>query len=584
MVPVPDWLTPLLSPGAYWVGGLCSLVLLGWATLAPWRGAKADGATRPWISRMGYGGALLLALVALRWPTLLVDREFNPDESQTLAQAITLVRYPVFYEATFGGTAGPLLNYPLLLPRLLGWPINYATGRGVGWLLFVLGLVGFYAGLRRMGEEGAARLATSAALLAYALADHPDWLHYSSEHATLFLQGWLVYLLARWPSASRPAAPWVFWAMGCFLGCWPFSKLQSAPIGAAVGLWIIGTALLPRDQSWPTRLRRAGAALVGALTPLVVFSLHYGLAGVGRDFLVSYVGSNVQYTQQGATGWVRLANWMELLPVNSLVALAVALAIPAVLLLRAGYWTGASAAGLARWWRHRPLAQVWALTLAASGLAVLAPSRPFPHYALLLLFPLAWGCWWGWREWLGATEGALPRARLWGLALGALPFAVIWLTGWVFHGQALHPVLQTYPVQALARPVILEATLRQLQRPGDHLTVWGWYAHPHVATQLPQGTKSAIAEYLMPGDQPMNDRFRRFFQESYLRTFRERRPAFFVDAVAPWGFRFTDRTRYGHECLPELAREVARDYRLVLEEMGARLYVRRDRLDPSRHE
>ena len=61
-----------------------------------------------------------LFLLAWRWPFLLQASEYNPDESQLLAGALTLTRDPVFWRSVDGTTSGPLNFYlhPHRLPGL----------------------------------------------------------------------------------------------------------------------------------------------------------------------------------------------------------------------------------------------------------------------------------------------------------------------------------------------------------------------------------------------------------------------------------------------------------------------------------
>ena len=57
---------------------------------------------------------LFCFLLAWRWPFLLSAEEYNPDESQFIAGAITLAQDPVFFRSVDGTTSGPLNFYALL--------------------------------------------------------------------------------------------------------------------------------------------------------------------------------------------------------------------------------------------------------------------------------------------------------------------------------------------------------------------------------------------------------------------------------------------------------------------------------------
>ena len=64
---------------------------------------------------------------------------FNPDEPQMIAGAITLERFPVYWEYVDGTTHGPLANVPLLIGNALGLPLDYAGARFVAGVLMIVG-------------------------------------------------------------------------------------------------------------------------------------------------------------------------------------------------------------------------------------------------------------------------------------------------------------------------------------------------------------------------------------------------------------------------------------------------------------
>jgi len=55
-----------------------------------------------------WGAAILLMLIAGRWPTLFLSRQFNTDEGFQIVGAATLRHDPLFWRSIFGTTTGPL--------------------------------------------------------------------------------------------------------------------------------------------------------------------------------------------------------------------------------------------------------------------------------------------------------------------------------------------------------------------------------------------------------------------------------------------------------------------------------------------
>jgi len=104
------WWHPLIwldaSPLRYGFAAWTTFILvaaLGVAALP----TRFEGAW--WRHPMRFAAALLLALIAFRWPVLLHNRQLgDPDESQLIAGALTLQHDPRFWESVDGTTHGPL--------------------------------------------------------------------------------------------------------------------------------------------------------------------------------------------------------------------------------------------------------------------------------------------------------------------------------------------------------------------------------------------------------------------------------------------------------------------------------------------
>jgi hypothetical protein len=114
-------------------------------------------------------------------------------------------------------------------------------------------------------------------------------------------------------------------------------------------------------------------------------------------------------------------------------------------------------------------------------------------------------------------------------------------------------------------------TVVALTRAGDSMFIWGWEQGLFNETALiPSGASSACA--MQPGI-PLA-----FWHSANCVTeFQQARPPLFVDATGP-GREGLDRARAGYETLPFLADYLARDYRMVSDEEGYRIFLRRDRL------
>lgn len=537
--------------GSYWVlAGLASLLLVSrilWIVRA-----EAAPSTRPYRPSWVDGIVLFLFLLAGRWPFLLAANEYNPDESQLIAGALTLARDPVFWRAVDGTTSGPLNFYVLLPWHWIGAPLDYFTARLTGLLLVWGALCLCLRTLSNAFNRAPAWLGVLPAAALFATMTYPDLIHYSSEHLSLFLVALSVWLLA----VRNPGEHRRLWA-GCFVaGVAPWAKLQVTPLSVILIAWGLWQTWREIPQGTARVPHLLGTLLAAAAPTLLAFGLVTATGQLEtawrRYFLV-----NLLYVSETRPLRVALADMFSLAQRDGRMPLF--LATTAILVLLAAGWLAIR--------RVRPpalLVPALALTLAAA-LAVIVPHREFLHYTLLLPIPLT--------ILVGTLTGgvwqslATGRAR-WVLAgalflAGSVPVATRCFQSLpepcgmlVFHWR--HP--------RTSAAMIVHA----LSRPSDTLAVWGWANHLYVETGLPQATRDPHSVWaIFPNPQ------RDYHRECYLADLRRHQPAVFVDAVGPDAFALQDRRAQAHESFPALDAYIRENYVLVTDLGEARIYSRR---------
>lgn len=562
--PLPAWLEQVFlwlnyPVSRYWL--LAELSLAGVAALAVF---APVGAPRTWQRPWVFAAAVILAFTASRWPTWFVQDELNPDESQLIAGAITLRHFPVYWKNVDTMTAGPLDPYALAGAGLAGLPLNFFGARVFAGLLQVGALLATWAGLRRLVAEPVARLGVLAPLIFWCLTSHHDFLHYSSELVSILLlalAGWLLATAITGTNArARPALPRLFLS-GAALGLVPFAKLQGAP--PALALALVGLAALVRSRQ-KGGLAPAGWFVVGGLAAPAFATALITAAGQAQEAWQTYILNNLWYIKTAPSTTGPLSRLLGL--VNHVPAFGV-------------FWWGSLACvcGLApfAWRRSEPgrralLAASWVL-LGAAVLAVLGPGRLLPHYLGFLVLPLgvllavhlhAAGPPWADGAFRSPWSGGLVVLFL---LLTAGPQVVSRREHHhIYAGQFAHFRYEHSPSQAAYY-------IRQRAQPGDTLALWGWRPQLYVETGLPQGTREAQTERQLSLDPAVQA----YYLNRYLRDLREKSPAWFVDAVGPAGFGYQDRTRHGHETLPELARHIGEHYEFLAEIESQRIYRRR---------
>ncbi len=522
--------------------------VIGWLTLA----ALVAESVRNIPSPRGRWWLLVgVALFAWRWPLLWVPHQFNPDESQLIAGAITLTHDPLFWRSVDGGTAGPLDFYPLLPAAWADGTASFAVARVIE-LLAVFGTL-FFAGeaVAVLIDRRVAQLSVLPAAIFHALTTAPDFTHYSTEVVPVLLLAAAGYAATRemtaWPRAR-------LWIIAVLLGGVPWAKPQAAPLAAA--LWIV--------IAWREKSTARNASLlpliVGPLLPALGCIGAVTLAGQSEHLFVPYLLRNLNYVRDAPLPWgeravlqgrnALLDGYLGLWFASTLVFFGLALLV----------WRRAAVT-------PRRILGVAATLLAVGVWVVITPSRPSMHHLLLVTLPLIWFAGAALNLSLGATRAALPALAF--LVCCALP-QVVWRVrvGDVFVG--IHAAQVSPPHRQLA------ALVRKLVGPDEALAMWGWRCSLYVEAGRRQATREAHTEA-----QIYENPYQRYFLRRYLEDFQRSDPPLFVDAVGPGNFAFENRDR-AHEAFPPLRAWVQTHYALIGEVDGTRLYLRNDRVAAAR--
>lgn len=507
---------------------------------------------------------VLATVVAFRWPIWFVPYEINPDESQAIAGARTLLDYPVYWKSVDGTTHGPLTELALLPFAWLGLPLNYATARCLATLLQASTLLSCWGILRRFAPEGVARLAIFPGVAFWSFTIWPDYTHYSTELVPLALIGAGLWAFAR-GLIDRPlaggATAWWCAAGGFALGCVPYAKLQLGPLGLFAGGIAVGAICLRRhERGFLSSLAATGG---GALAPSAIVTVFLAVFGLFGQFRGAYLLSNLGYVHAKPVGMIDMVS--DFFALTSHGWSFAWFFFPAL-----GYalWCGQSAFDAATLPRRALLVSAWA-ALAIAFISVITPGRMLAHYLNVLTLPtlLLVGL-----HWASHTAGAGQTGRK--FAVCTATFLLVTVAPQIFrHVTGTNPHLGRFAEYRVSPPLPASAYLRAHAAPDDLLAMWGWASQVWVDTGLAQGTREAHAAYQLV-DGPL----RQFYRDRYLRDMTRRRPEWFIDAVGPAGFGFTDRTRDGHESFPELAEFIRQNYDFVTEAGDLRIY----RLKPAR--
>lgn len=556
------------SPELHW-WGICVvvapvLVLLLRPLLQPsWHNAK--GSDWRWLA------IIVLLLVAGRWPSWFVTRQFNDDESFLIAGAITLRHDPLFFRSVDGGTAGPLDFYALLPVGSLFGRDDYATARITAAILIATALIFTHQTLAGLFGRQVARVATFGATCVEAFTLSPDLLHYPTELVAVSLIALAVWAAFHRFSATRQLR----WNLigGFTLGLVPFAKLQAGPSALLIGGgWLVGEIW----RFWRSPDVRAKGALVlslAAITPSALVISILSLNGEASYAVSSYIFGNLDYTR---SIFPLQPNLTALQTLGFLSQLAIR---PAYLLggwtLGAVLWVIVILAVYRPWQRSNALPLMLTASLVLVAVAsVLITHRPFFHYCHFLLVPMTLlvGTAFGAVTARMAVETNLQRACVVCALLVCTTAPLLWSrSGGMFPYLGVLTQLQRYRLGSVSYEITKYAN------PGEPLGLWGWMSRYYVEGGFRQATRYANS---MGAIQP--GRFQQLYRKCYLEDFRQTSPPVFVDTVGVDNVYLPDRQEAHEESLPALAMIIRSNYTFVAERQSTRIYVRNDRLN-ERH-
>jgi hypothetical protein len=536
---------------------LRSPVLVGYAGLAILL-VLLPSSNRPQLFSRWFVFLSLTALVVLRLPTLFLNAPLNPDEAEFLASAIKFRGNVNTWLSVDTTTSGPINSYPLMWPFLFGADTGFVVARITA--TFLIGATWFFLWTALTSAPMLVRVWASACLILFmGGTQNREFIHYSSEIVPSFLlmgaMAVTMVAVERQPSLAQICIA------GFCLGLVPFAKLQAAIIAATLGvilLWLVVYQVRP--------YRSVLLLILCACLPAVVLLLPLAAEGGLQDFWTSYILAAKYYVS--LSGWVKLQSspiWPaqlralhEILRSRTLIggyvatfAGAASLAIAALPIREI-----VRSAPTRRTLSKHPEAvrtAIVSVVLVVSVCAVMVPSRAFPHYALLFVWPLALLAGLAWS--LASSRPAPGEGGRWNP-----PKIVGVLSIFCIGGLALQEARLDYDPEVTGAESVFGAG-HLLVTPATgrgRMLVWGWMPQWYVWSGWTPATRD-METYNQIWPTPA----RRYFRDRMMADLRNSPPDYIIDAVVSDSFGFIDPEKDGLASFPELAAFVANDYVLL---------------------
>ncbi|MCF0065411.1 hypothetical protein MUK70_24420 [Dyadobacter chenwenxiniae] len=500
-----------------------------------------------------YLASAILLLIIMRLPVIVFNRELNPDESQMLSHAITFFKDPVYWRSVDGTTIGPLDNYLLAIPRLLGFQINYTSGRIMGLLCSGGALLLLFYSLKNWFGAAIARKISVVPILFLAFTQEVDFVHYSSEQLPVLLLAVCVWCLSKATSNLGNLKSDLYF-LGLAAGTIPFAKLQAVPqalVLAVAGLWVGFQYFKSKKESKPLIF-----LILGGLTfPLLM--LIWTLAfNVFSDLIEFYILGNAIYAD--GKGFFEIPG--QFLRIFRLTTdfqiFTLALIVPIICAFYQIFRKpNADKTNLV-------IPVTILLLLFSSIYAVTKSGNDFIHYLNFCIIP-----------WTLMAGYGLSRIEKWSVAFPAV--VLIWFASndaYHFIKERRLNAFDSVNARTLAQsPVVLE--LKKYSQPDDYMVVWGWQCVYYVEAQLAQGTAENHSERSI-FSHPMQEKYK----SRYLSDIERNKPAIVLDAVGKNSMWVQNKKAQGIESYPALFQYILNNYKLIGDFDDTRLYVRKDRL------
>lgn len=543
-----NWIYFDTSPTMWW---LLNHLALGAVSFGVIRRQKA---LPDWVFLLAIGAITGL----MRLPVFLYNLPLNPDESQLLAQGLTLAYDPILYRSVDPTTSGPCNSFLLTFLYLLGFKLDFHLAHVLSWALTFASLVLIYQSLKRLQLRLYAQLALLPAVAFVSFVQDEDYLHYYSESLAIVFLSLNVYLMSCWQQQKKIRL-FELTVFGISTALIVLCKIQALPLAFVLGVGSLFFIYTLHKQQF---FVYASVLTLSVLGVWGAWLAHLWSYGVLEDFYLYYIKANAllkkNFVANSPKSPLTLFLTFPLIMYTHGKGLEYLL-LPLLLLgLGFSYFLFSRK----RAWEDLIIKHYfWVIIAAYVGMVIITVIRTgsfYPHHF---------------------TYFILACCLLTGLFLSYLPTHWRWLillTQGIYFSHSLVETatkkgINKYPtfISEMKELSPVGRAILQYAKPGEYLVVWGWDCQYYVETQMPQGVNEnhsvrSAMEHSLQG----------VYLERYVRDMIRTKPAIFVDAITPETLWMDDPIKYGHQNYPALAKEISTHYTLKATIKGVKIYAR----------
>jgi hypothetical protein len=603
--------------GYVWIGsGLFFVSLLIFLALTHLNSDKSVYLPRKYLhSEAFFLLAIFLSILILRLPNLILFEQ-NPDESQMISSAATLLKDFRFWLSVDGVSCGPLAYFPLTLIYVFAGSLNYATVRLFGLLFCIIPSVIFvYLAFRSLFDERIAGVIILPLVVCMCFINFWDIIAYNGEHVAMLLISIGIFLYGRMVTSSDKRQLLYLFFLGFALGFVPYAKLQSVPIALGIGIFCCIDLLLNCRRNKKKGLGALAIFILSGLTPSILVLSYLLDFGIFEDFWQSYILTNLAYAQQGlsegAVTWFYKISILPLLIWTTphtryyFISLFMSALVSGFILFRFRSFLESID------YRLTFLSLLITLT---SYYCIVQPGNFFHHYQILFIIPALFfsgvliGILYKKKNMFqtlliqfhlsfSTSRESTPRPKIcfdvrlrrillisfvsiavaipsfYTLSIGSegIKYAKGYAKGYRIYRKyaKTYGYAKTYPMMYEKSEVAKK--ISEFARLNERMAIWGWMNRYYVETGLLQGTREAHSYYQITMSEQQD-----YYLKRYVSDLIQNKPVVFVDAVAPKSFYFNNPAQR-HENFPILKAVIDTDYAFVAEIEGVRIYYLENR-------
>jgi len=243
---------------------------------------------------------LVTMTAVMRLPTFFFNHQLDPDESQMLAQGLTLSIDPVVYRSVDPTTGGPLTSYLLAGLAKLGFTLDFQLAHILSWILTLAALIIGYFTAKFLNLSTTAQWAMLPFLSFISFVQSADFVMFYSEIISIIVLNITVLLLAYWQE-ERTISRGELLVFGLLLGIIPLCKLQALPMAFIVGMYACVQVSIFHSTDL---IRRLLFLSLGFVIIWLAWGIFLAQNHVLTDFYTYYIKANLAYKDNFATSGV----------------------------------------------------------------------------------------------------------------------------------------------------------------------------------------------------------------------------------------------------------------------------------------